>query len=276
MSAEATPGISARRRVATTPGRRLAFATLVLAVMCAAIAPFFYDLASREGPRARGGVIDFSAFGPLDRPVELQGEWTITWRGGPGGPAPDRARRIEVPGPWAAAGLPPTGAASYHLRIEGLGVGITTGEVMAGAIGSPKRMDYTVIGDSVNLSARLQSTTKTYGVEIVIDEATAAHAEGHHVLRELDTIRVRGREQPVRIFQVLADAGASPGLDAYRRGREYLAARRWDAAVAAFAEACALDPADKPAALMRQRAAALAANPPGIDRDGVWSAADAA
>ncbi|TAL30812.1 MAG: GAF domain-containing protein [Phenylobacterium sp.] len=157
-----------------------------------------------------------------------------------------------------------------------LGIGITSGEVIAGTIGSPKRMDYTVIGDSVNLAARLQSATKTYGVDIIIDEATAGHVKDIHILRELDTIRVRGREQPVTIFQVLADAAACPGLEAYRRGRAYLAARQWDAAAAAFAEAVALDPGDKSAMLMMERAHALRANPPAESWDGVWSAADAA
>jgi adenylate cyclase len=157
-----------------------------------------------------------------------------------------------------------------------LGIGVTSGEVMAGAIGSPKRMDYTVIGDSVNLAARLQSTTKAYGVEIIIDEATAGAAGAAHVLRELDTIRVRGREQPVKIFQVLSEAAACPGLDAYRRGRDLFNARQWDAAAAAFAEALALDAADRPAALMLERATALAAHPPDDGWDGVWTTADAA
>ena len=157
-----------------------------------------------------------------------------------------------------------------------LGIGVTSGEVVAGTIGSPKRMDYTVIGDSVNLAARLQSTTKAYAVEIIVDEATAAQVGDHHVLRELDTIRVRGREQPVRIFQVVTDAAGCPGLDAYRRGRALLHARDWDGAVAAFAEAVAQDPNDRPAALMLDRARALAADPPDAGWDGVWTTADAA
>jgi adenylate cyclase len=157
-----------------------------------------------------------------------------------------------------------------------LGVSIATGDVIAGAVGSPKRMDYTVIGDSVNLAARLQQTAKVYEVGIVCDETTAAAVAGDHVLRELDTIRVRGRMRPERIFQVLADAAACPALDAYRRGRAALETREWTAAVAAFAEACATDPDDRPAALMLARARALAVDPPGDGWDGVWAAADAA
>jgi adenylate cyclase len=166
-----------------------------------------------------------------------------------------------------------SGRAARGLPDLRLGVGVTSGEVVAGTIGSPKRMDYTVIGDSVNLSARLQSTTKAYGVDIIIDEATAAECADHHVLRELDTIRVRGREQPVRIFQVLTDAAACPGLLAYGRGRALLDARDWTAAAVAFAEAVALDPADRPAAMMLERAQALAADPPDAAWDGVSDAA---
>jgi adenylate cyclase len=128
----------------------------------------------------------------------------------------------------------------------------------------------------VNLSARLQSTTKAYGVEIIIDEATAAAVAEHHPLRELDTIRVRGRRQPVRLFQVLTDAAGCAGLEAYRRGRDLFNARQWDAAAAAFTEAVALDPADQPAAIMLARAQALAADPPDAGWDGVWTTADAA
>ncbi|MBW8813561.1 MAG: GAF domain-containing protein [Caulobacterales bacterium] len=159
-----------------------------------------------------------------------------------------------------------------------LGVSIATGDVVAGTIGSPKRMDYTVIGDSVNLAARLQDITKVYEVGVLICEATAEAVAGLHPLRELDTIRVRGRQQPARIFEVLTDPAraTSPALAAYREGREALARRRWAEAAAAFERAVALDPADRPSALMLERARILARRPPGRDWDGVWDAAAAA
>ena len=83
-----------------------------------------------------------------------------------------------------------------------LGVGIATGEVIAGTIGSPRRMDYTVIGDSVNLAARLEELTKTYPASVIISESTATEVQGEFTLRELDIIRVRGREASERIFAV--------------------------------------------------------------------------
>ena len=85
-----------------------------------------------------------------------------------------------------------------------LGVGVATGEVVAGTIGSPKRMDYTVIGDSVNLAARLQDLTKTYGEDVIIDQSTAAAVAAIATLREIDTVTVRGRARQETIFAVSA------------------------------------------------------------------------
>ncbi|WP_296600378.1 adenylate/guanylate cyclase domain-containing protein [Phenylobacterium sp.] len=150
-----------------------------------------------------------------------------------------------------------------------LGMGIATGEVIAGAIGSPKRMDYTVIGDSVNLAARLEALTKVYGVGLIVCEATAAAvADQGYVLRELDVVRVRGRRQPSRIFQVLT--GEAPAAEAYDEGRRHLAAGDWAAATEAFKAARAADPADGPSALMLTRARALEIAPPPEGWDGVW------
>ncbi len=159
-----------------------------------------------------------------------------------------------------------------------LGIGVASGEMVAGAIGSPKRMDYTVIGDSVNLASRLEKITKVYGVGVVICEDTAAAVAATHPLRELDTIRVRGRQRPARIFQVLTEDRpvSEAALAAYAKGREAMSNRKWAQAVKAFEAAVAAAPADAASTLMLERARSQVKDPPPKDWDGVWVSAEAA
>jgi adenylate cyclase len=95
---------------------------------------------------------------------------------------------------WAAAGRP---------QLD-IGVGISTGEMVAGNIGSNTIMSYTVIGDTVNLGARLESLNKEYGTRIIIGEATRAGLQGRYDIRPLGEVTVKGKSRPVAIFEVRA------------------------------------------------------------------------
>ena len=105
----------------------------------------------------------------------------------------DQKQLAKLREEWMKKGLPP-----LHIRI-----GLNTGEAVAGNMGSESRFDYTVMGDNVNLASRLEGISKQYGTEIIISEATKSQLSGDFVCRELDLIRVKGKEQPVKIFELV-------------------------------------------------------------------------
>jgi hypothetical protein len=84
-----------------------------------------------------------------------------------------------------------------------IGIGLNTDNVVSGTIGSKKRMDYTIIGDGVNLAARLESACKQYGAHILISEFTNKLLRGTYYSRELDLVVVKGKTQPVAIYEIL-------------------------------------------------------------------------
>jgi len=165
--------------------------------------------------------------------------------------------------------------AKGHALVD-IGIGLNTDNVVSGNIGSKKRMDYTIIGDGVNLAARLESACKQYGAHILISEFTYKALRGTYFARELDLVVVKGKTQPVAIYEVMdyhtefTYPHLQNALSAFRNGLALFRQQKWDAARRAFAEVLLLNPQDMAAILYQDRCDALQAHPPGEAWDGVW------
>ena len=154
-------------------------------------------------------------------------------------------------------------------------MGLATGEVVIGTIGSDITKSYTVIGDVVNTASRLEGVNKAYGTGIIIDEATFRFARNAIEARELDLLTVAGKSEPLKIYELICAAGElttevaelrdmfGEGLTAYR-------ARDWQTAERRFSDCLAREPDDGPSRVFQQRIQLLRKAPPRDDWDGVW------
>jgi len=154
-------------------------------------------------------------------------------------------------------------------------IGIATGEALVGSIGSEIMMNYTVMGDTVNLAARLEAANKLYGSRSLIAETTVAKTNETIQFREIDRLMVFGQTQPQAVFELLSQSSEvtpkqellrtryADGLLAYR-------AQRWDEARAAFHAVLEAVPTDGPSATLLRRIDYLEKHPPGADWDGAW------
>ncbi len=165
---------------------------------------------------------------------------------------------------WSRQGRP---------RID-IGIGLNTGPMLVGNMGSERRFNYTIMGDSVNLASRLEGVTKTFGTRAIMSDSTRAEVLAGITVRELDLIRVKGKTKPVTIYELLGPGSESvrwedlikrfgEALKRYREGR-------WEEALTLFRKLQQDYPNDGPTHTFIERCTELIAEPPGEIWDGVY------
>lgn len=176
-------------------------------------------------------------------------------------------RLVELRKKWKQENMP-----QMKMRI-----GMSTGFAVVGNMGSKSRMDYTMIGDTVNTAARLEGANKLYGSYSLISETTALEAGANIILRELDLILTVGKKKPIKIYEVVGlrdeiDKNTSHALTYFSAGLEQYRIQNWDQAVDFFNQALELYPGDKPSKAMIARCGEYKKNPPPENWGGVYTA----
>jgi adenylate cyclase len=156
-------------------------------------------------------------------------------------------------------------------------IGINSGPMVVGNMGSENRFDYTVMGDAVNLGARLESANKEYNSQIIIGDETYQMAKDLIIARPLDLLRVLGRGEPVSVYELLGtkEEGATEDMlkdiEYFNQGFQKYLAQSWDVAIDLFQKALSYRRDDGPAKRYIQRCQLFQENPPGADWDGVYT-----
>ena len=170
--------------------------------------------------------------------------------------------------------LQPKWQAEYGVHVTAR-AGLSSGECVVGNMGSRHKYNYTVMGDMVNLASRLEGANKAYGTHVMISESTQAALGDAVVTRELDVIAVKGKEQPVRVFEVLGvpgdvDAAIVARADAFAAALARYRARDFAGALAGFEAILSAASDDGPSKTYVERCRWLLDHPPDEPWDGVW------
>jgi class 3 adenylate cyclase len=155
-------------------------------------------------------------------------------------------------------------------------IGINTGDMIMGNMGSQRKMNYTIMGNAVNLASRMERVNKQYGTRILAGENTIREVDGKFLTRRLDRIRVVGANTPVQIHEILDFAESAPPetkqlVELFNHAMEIFEHRDWAAGEAAFESVVNLAPKDKPARIFQDRCIAFRKAPPEADWDGVFN-----
>jgi class 3 adenylate cyclase len=208
---------------------------------------------------------------------DFQGDGVVAFWGAPIA-QPDHARRAgraalstaarleRLRALWASRGTP---AAGYRL-------GLHSAELVAGEIGSAERGAYGIVGDGMNLAARIEGANKLYGTRVLASDATRAELGSEFLVREIDHVRVVGRKQPVRLFELVAlaasaDARARRICELYERALGAYRERAFAESARILDELLATAPDDGPARVLRSRVTELQRTPPPPDWDAIFA-----
>jgi len=166
---------------------------------------------------------------------------------------------------WKKKGLP----------LFNVGIGVNSGIMVVGNMGSDSLFDYTVIGDNVNLGSRLEALNKQYGTSIIISEFTYNYVKDKFMFRELDLVQVKGKEKAVKIYELLRKEDTPPKweesfLSHYEEGLKHYRNREWIKAIEEFNKALKTSPSDVTTILYIRRCEELKKTPPPADWDGIY------